>query len=135
MESLIDISAATATVKWTGTVGSRAWRETAVSSSIWTILLLWVTYVIAQCVYNLYFHPLRKIPGPRLAAMTCLYEFWYDAVRGGAYIWEIRKMHEVYGKTAVLAAIAPLLRRSNGAPSYTVGRPNRPYQPERGAHQ
>ncbi|PHH91254.1 hypothetical protein CDD83_1171 [Cordyceps sp. RAO-2017] len=52
---------------------------------------------VAKAVYRLYFHPLSKFPGPKIAAVTHLYEFYHDVVRNGMYIWEIEKMHEVYG--------------------------------------
>ena len=59
-----------------------------------TILLL---YGIGLAVYRLYFHPLAKFPGPKLAAATLWVEFYYDVVRSGIYIWEIEKMHKKYG--------------------------------------
>lgn len=54
-------------------------------------------YFIARSIYRLYFHPLRKIPGPKLAAITHAYEFYYNVIKGGLFIWEIERMHEVYG--------------------------------------
>jgi hypothetical protein len=77
---------------------SRALRETARNSPAWGAFVLCSVYFVARCIYNLYFHPLRKIPGPRIAAMTSFYDFWYDVVKGGTYLWEIGKMHETYGK-------------------------------------
>jgi hypothetical protein len=32
-----------------------------------------------------------------LTAATHLYEFYYDVVKGGKFIWQIEKMHEKYG--------------------------------------
>ncbi|KAF9884399.1 hypothetical protein FE257_001799 [Aspergillus nanangensis] len=32
-----------------------------------------------------------------LAATTSLYEFYYDAIKGGKFIWEMEKMHNQYG--------------------------------------
>jgi hypothetical protein len=55
-------------------------------------LLAWRT------VYHLYFHPLSRFPGPKLAAATSLYEFYYDVIKSGMYIWEIERMHEKYGE-------------------------------------
>ncbi|CEJ58848.1 Putative Benzoate 4-monooxygenase cytochrome P450 [Penicillium brasilianum] len=48
-------------------------------------------------IYRLYAHPLAGFPGPKLAAATFLYEFYYDIIKGGMYIWEIERMHEIYG--------------------------------------
>lgn len=55
-------------------------------------------YIVLRSVYRLYFHPLRQFPGPKLAAITHGYEFYYDVIRGGQYLWEIEKMHQKYGK-------------------------------------
>ncbi|KAI0877415.1 cytochrome P450 [Hypoxylon argillaceum] len=42
-------------------------------------------------------HPLAKIPGPRLAAISYWYEVYYDVVLGGQYFKRIRDMHREYG--------------------------------------
>ncbi|OOQ81615.1 benzoate 4-monooxygenase cytochrome P450 [Penicillium brasilianum] len=47
--------------------------------------------------YNLYFHPLSKFPGPKLAACSHLYEFYFDIIKNGMFMQEIARMHEVYG--------------------------------------
>ncbi|KAL4909127.1 hypothetical protein BDW74DRAFT_165739 [Aspergillus multicolor] len=52
---------------------------------------------IAKCIYNLFFHPLRHIPGPWLAAATYIPEFYYDIVLGGRYTRQIQQMHKKYG--------------------------------------
>ncbi|KAF5861296.1 hypothetical protein ETB97_000412 [Aspergillus alliaceus] len=56
-----------------------------------------VTYWVAQAIYRLYFHPLSHIPGPKLAAITDGYEFYHNIIRGGLFIWELERLHEVYG--------------------------------------
>lgn len=53
-------------------------------------------------VYRLYAHPLAGFPGPKLAAATFLYEFYYDVIKGGMYIWEVERMHEKYGTSTRL---------------------------------
>ena len=63
-----------------------------------TIVALVVSYVLALAIYRLYLSPLAKIPGPKLAAVTLWYEFYYDVVKRGQYTWEIGRMHETYGR-------------------------------------
>ncbi|KAF7118470.1 hypothetical protein CNMCM5793_007991 [Aspergillus hiratsukae] len=48
-------------------------------------------------IYRLYFHPLSHIPGPKLAAITHGYEFYYNVIKGGRFIWELERLHQVYG--------------------------------------
>ncbi|CAI7611117.1 unnamed protein product [Penicillium glandicola] len=62
-----------------------------------SVLALPLGLLALRSVYHLYFHPLSRFPGPKLAAATFLYEFYYDVIKGGMYIWEIERMHEKYG--------------------------------------
>ncbi|KAH6622420.1 trichodiene oxygenase [Boeremia exigua] len=72
-------------------------EQTVTSQLVRYSILFWVAYSGLRCIYNVFFHPLRKIPGPLMAAMTPFPDFWYDAVKRGNYIWEIQKMHKKYG--------------------------------------
>lgn len=56
-----------------------------------------VGYLLLRSIYRLFFHPLSKFPGPKIAAVTRAYEFYYDGIKGGMYMWEVQKMHEKYG--------------------------------------
>jgi len=71
----------------------------------WPLLAISVTalYVITGGIYSLYLSPLSKFPGPKLAALTLWYEFYYDVIRNGKYLWEIEKMHEKYGRFTILS--------------------------------
>jgi hypothetical protein len=51
----------------------------------------------AVVIRRLYFSPLSKFPGPKLAAATLWYEFYFNIIRGGKFMWEIERMHEKYG--------------------------------------
>lgn len=68
------------------------------ASSIWlaivsTLILLIITVV----VYQLHFHPLSSFPGPKLAALTTLYEGYYDIVKEGRFTFELGRLHDEYG--------------------------------------
>lgn len=56
-------------------------------------------YGTALTVYRLYFSPLAGFPGPKLAAATEWYEFYYQLVRDGQWGNKVEKLHEKYGKT------------------------------------
>ncbi|KAF2808737.1 oxoglutarate/iron-dependent oxygenase [Mytilinidion resinicola] len=53
--------------------------------------------VLTKAISRLYFHPLANIPGPKLAAVTWLYEFYYDIIKGGQGVFQLKKLHERYG--------------------------------------
>jgi hypothetical protein len=56
-----------------------------------------VAYVCYLVIYRLFFHPLRKIPGPKFAAATYWYEFYQDVILQGHYVKEYPRLHEQYG--------------------------------------
>ena len=55
-----------------------------------------ISYAAYGAIYRLCFSPIAQFPGPKLAALTFWYEFYYDVVKRGSYVWEIKKMHETY---------------------------------------
>ena len=66
----------------------------AAGGVIASVLLSWLTIAI----YRLFFHPLAPFPGPKLAAVTVLYEAYYDVWKGGKYIFKLNELHRKYGK-------------------------------------
>ena len=82
--------------------------EYAIITTIWIAAIGVTVYYSLRCIYNLYFHPLRRFPGPKLAAIGSFLEFYYDVVKDGTYLWEIEKMHRKYGKEEVLFPVSPL---------------------------
>lgn len=68
------------------------------------VLLAFSVSCIFSAVYRLYFSPLAKFPGPKLAALTLWYEFYYDVIKRGRYTWKIAELHERYGLLPSLSA-------------------------------
>ncbi|KAF7190245.1 Cytochrome P450 monooxygenase [Pseudocercospora fuligena] len=60
-------------------------------------VLCFLTYQIYLTIYRLFFHPLRRFPGPKLAAATRLVEHYYQIVQGGQFPYAYRKWHDQYG--------------------------------------
>ena len=54
-------------------------------------------YNIILIVYRLYFSPIARLPGPKLAAATHWVELYYDIIRGGQFTYQIERWHEKYG--------------------------------------
>lgn len=55
-----------------------------------------VLRIIHIIIFNLYFHPLREFPGPRLAAVTPVYLVW-KTISGQRHMFILR-LHEKYGE-------------------------------------
>ena len=62
-----------------------------------TLLLLWGTLL---AIYRLFFSPLTKFPGPKLAAVTGWVETYHDVFRGGQLIFKLGEWHERYGSSS-----------------------------------
>ena len=69
---------------------------TTIAVSVSTLLLAYTIYVL---ISRIFLSPLRNIPGPKLAALTSWYEFYFDAIQQGRYVWRIKDLHLKYGLT------------------------------------
>lgn len=78
-------------------------------------LALWV---VGQCVYNVFFHPLRGIPGPMLAGISRWWLFWLEW-KGNPHV-EILELHRKYGMSLENEM------RSYGGGHLTYDRPDSP---------
>lgn len=61
--------------------------------------LVVMPYALYGIFWRLVLSPIAKFPGPKLAAATFWYEFYYDVIKGGAHVFEIELMHERYGES------------------------------------
>lgn len=100
--------------------------------------IYWVVLIVATSIRRLFFHPLCRFPGERLAPLTQLYEtqFWSQGRNG----WHLKDLHEKYGdfvrtgpneiSICNVEAIKPLFTRSNEVqrgPYYEIGRTSGEY--------
>lgn len=60
-------------------------------------VLLLATYGVLTAVSRLFLSPISRFPGPKLAALTRWYEFYYEVVQKGQYTFHIQELHKKYG--------------------------------------
>ncbi|EAS29326.3 uncharacterized protein CIMG_08072 [Coccidioides immitis RS] len=71
--------------------------ETHREGVIAAALAIWILYLVSLAVYRLYFSPLAKFPGPKLAALTRWYEAYYEIVKIGQYSFKVDELHDKFG--------------------------------------
>lgn len=69
------------------------YREIAAGLAIGLLL-----YGLVLAIYRTCLSPLAKFPGPKLAAATEWYEFYYHLVKDGQFGSEVDRMHREYGE-------------------------------------
>jgi hypothetical protein len=73
------------------------WRVPSWEQTLTILFGIWLVYAIVVAVQRLWFSPIAHLPGPKLAALTQCYEFYYDIVLGGQYTFKIIELHRKYG--------------------------------------
>lgn len=68
-----------------------------ISRVLFYAALLIPTWIASIVTYRLFFHPLAKIPGPRLAALTFLYQTYFSFKDGSRFYKQVGEMHKKYG--------------------------------------
>ena len=56
-----------------------------------------IASVVFGAIYRLYLSPISSFPGPKLAAVTLWYEFYYDVILDGQYLFHLGDLHARYG--------------------------------------
>ncbi|KAJ5040206.1 hypothetical protein NUH16_010008 [Penicillium rubens] len=73
------------------------WWNAITAQPIVALGVIGVTYGVWLATYRLWLSPLAHFPGPKLAALTMWYEFYYDSFLEGQYTFRIAEMHRKYG--------------------------------------
>jgi hypothetical protein len=71
--------------------------EFSISLLLWTGLLVWVGRILVRVVYNVFLHPLKKIPGPLPASATEWWKTWIEVVRQESMTDVLVRLHKQYG--------------------------------------
>ena len=72
------------------------------------LLLLVVSLGVTLAIRQIFYHPLSKFPGPRLAALTPLYKTYYEVFRGGELLRRIQELHNMHGEWSLLPNLPSL---------------------------
>lgn len=67
------------------------------ASNVPYLIFIFLLYILFVAIYRLFLSSLACIPGPKLAALTSLYEFYHDCVHPGQFYFQIQKLHTRYG--------------------------------------
>ncbi|KAG2421211.1 hypothetical protein HFD88_000827 [Aspergillus terreus] len=76
-----------------------------------------VGYLLSAAVYRLWLCPIAHFPGPRLAALTVMYEFYWDTICCGQFTFHIGELHKKYGP---IVRISPTELHVNDPDYYEV---------------
>lgn len=76
-------------------------------------------YFVTLAFYRLFWHPLSRFPGPKLAAITRYYEAYFDVIHNGQYTFKIADLHKKYGKFRDFSHCAVVVVRPLATPNLT----------------
>ncbi|KAF8870185.1 cytochrome P450 [Infundibulicybe gibba] len=82
-----------------------------------SLVLLGALYVLTLALWRVLFHPLSKIPGPPLAAITTFYVGYFDIIKRGGMIDQLEILHKEYGR---VVRIGPNQLHFNDPEAYEV---------------
>jgi hypothetical protein len=69
-----------------------------------------VVYVVSLAFYRITLHPLAKIPGPKLAAITQLYQTYWGYRNGESRFYiQVERLHKQYGLSLLITRASSLL--------------------------
>jgi hypothetical protein len=74
---------------------------------VWTLILAWVGRGVVRVVCNIFFHPLRKFPGPNWAKATEWWKTYIEVVKQESMTDVLVRLHKQYGMSSKVSQSAP----------------------------
>ncbi|KAJ5566018.1 Cytochrome P450 [Penicillium sp. DV-2018c] len=91
-----------------------------------------ISFTVGLIIYNIYFHPLASIPGPKANAATALPLF--RAILNGTLATDTQKLHEKYGDIVRIAPNEVTFIHPNALKEIYSIRPGKPQRPKDQRH-
>jgi hypothetical protein len=66
-----------------------------------------VAYVVYAVIYNVYFHPLAKFPGPPVARVTTYWKAYVECIANQSFSHVLVELHAQYGEMSLLGLAVP----------------------------
>ncbi|GJE93186.1 cytochrome P450 [Phanerochaete sordida] len=67
------------------------------------LILSWLLYNVTTVIYNIYFHPLARFPGPRLAAASEWWQAYVEVIKEESLSKKLLDLHAKYGDVVRIA--------------------------------
>jgi len=71
--------------------------EIQILRALWTCFLVWLSFFAAQIVYNVFLHPLRLFPGPKVAQATTWWKTYVEVVKQQSMVDVLFELHKKFG--------------------------------------
>lgn len=83
-------------------IADERYRELRALDVAAAVLTAATVYLSLLVLYRLLFSPIARFPGPKLAAATEWYEFYYQLVQNGQWGRQVDRLHDQYGESSDL---------------------------------
>lgn len=79
----------------------RLLQDWTLQECVFVLLLTTSGYALSCAIYNLYFHPLARFPGPRWAAASGWWKTYVEIYKGESIVDRLFELHREYGEKAL----------------------------------
>ena len=69
---------------------------------------VFAVFLVVRITYRIWFHPLARIPGYKLAAASDVLAFYHNVIQRSLFPFVVLRMHNELGRTSTLLSIQPI---------------------------